>query len=337
MRLPVLNRTAAMLGVALAAGLCAAWAAREHIQNRIEQIEAQAKVPTAQRVVAAYDLPTGTKLTAEHIAIRQFPVELVSSDSVTPERFTELTGHVLLSPLRAGDPILPVHTVLAHNMPFSSKLTEGRRAITIPVDAINSVSGLLEPGDLIDLYVSFEYQRRRITAPLLQGVLVLATGATTQFTSEGGPTRPGGYSTVTLDTSPEDAIKLVAARQSGMITALLRNPGDNRLNQRAVRGDLASLLGVNVKMPLAATAKTAPVIYGNQAVRRVPSLRPVAPGPKQVNGLFDLPYTPELVSAWMHAASIVRQSAAVPENSESPVLSDMNLLDSSSSPVEVID
>jgi pilus assembly protein CpaB len=311
MRLPVFNRTSAMLLLALAAGLCAAWAARQHIQNRIEQIEAQAKVPSAQRVVAAYDLPSGTKLAAEHMAVRQFPAGAVSSDSVSPERFSELTGNVLLAPLRGGDPILPVHTVLAHSAPFSSKLAEGRRAITIPVDAINSVSGMLEPGDLIDLYVSFEYQRRRITAPLLQGVLVLATGATTQYASEAAQTR-GGYATVTLDTSPEDAIKLVAARQSGTITALLRHPGDSRLNQRAVRGDLASLLGVAVSPP-GKPAKSAPVIYGNQTVRRLPGLTAPVENPKQLNGLFDLPYMPELVSAWMNANNVSTQSAVLPE------------------------
>mgnify|MGYP003583562983 CR=1 FL=1 len=302
MRLPIFNRSMAMLAVALLAGLFAAWAARQHIQGRILQIEAQAKVPTAQRVVAAYDLPSGTKLGPEHIAVRQFPAGMISSDSVAPERFSELTGHVLLAPLRAGDLILPVHTVLAHNTPFSTRLAEGRRAITIPVDAINSVSGLLEPGDLVDLYVSFEYQRRRITAPLLLGVLVLATGATTQYVHAPASARPGGYSTVTLDTSPEDAVKLVAARQSGTITALLRHPADSQSTQRAVRGDLASLLGVGSKTPSGSTEKKATVIYGNQAVKRLPGLRPESEGPRQVNGLFDLPYAPELVSAWMQAA-----------------------------------
>lgn len=324
MRLPIFNRSMAMLVVALLAGLFAAWAAQQHIQGRILQIEAQSKVPTAQRVVAAYDLPLGTKLGPEHIAVRQFPAGMISSDSIAPERFTELTGHVLQAPLRAGDLILPVHTVLAQNTPFSTRLAEGRRAITIPVDAINSVSGLLEPGDLVDLYVSFEYQRRRITAPLLLGVLVLATGATTQYVQASASPRPGGYATVTLDTSPEDAVKLVAARQSGTITALLRHPGDSQSSQRAVRGDLASLLGVSTKAPPGNTAKNAPVIYGNQAVRRLPGLRPAPESPRQVNGLFDLPYTPELVSAWMQAARMSGQQSAAPPLIEAGIRPDIS-------------
>jgi pilus assembly protein CpaB len=299
MKLRLLDKSSAMLMVAAAAGLCAAWAAREHIQDKVQLLEAQARVPTVERVVAAYDLPVGTRLAPEHLALRALPAAHVSSDSVPPERFTELNGTVLRAPLRAGDPILPVHAVAQVQTAFSSHLSAGRRAITMPVDAINSVSGLLQPGDLIDLYVSFEHQRRRMTAPLLQGVLVLATDANTQYVNDAPGHRGGQYATVTLDAAPEDAVKLVAARQSGTITAVLRPPHDDAATQKAVRGDLASLLGVNKPPPVA--PKKATVIYGNQSLRSVPKLRqnPAAP---VAGGLFDLPYAPELVSAWMQAA-----------------------------------
>ena len=301
MRFPNLNRSVVMMLIAAIAGLCAAWAARQHIQGRIEQIEANARVPTVQRVVAAFDMPAGMPVTADKLAVRDFPAELVSSDSLPPERFSELAGHRLQSPLRAGDPILPVHIAMSGNTAFSTLLSEGRRAMTIPVDAINSVSGLLQPGDLIDLYVSFEYQRRKITAPLLQGVLVLATGTNTRSEDIETSGRVGGYSTVTLDTSPEDAIKLVAARQSGIITALLRNPTDGQSSQRAVRGDLASLLGVGSRPPSPATSCRATVIYGNQSIKKLPSLKPSSGEPRNPSGLFDLPFSQELVSAWMRS------------------------------------
>ncbi|MGB3288673.1 MAG: Flp pilus assembly protein CpaB [Burkholderiaceae bacterium] len=298
MRLLAFNRSSAMLLLAVAAGACAAWAARQYLQDRAQLIEARAKVPMTQRIVAAHDLPAGTRLEPEHLVIRSYPLALVSSDSLPPERYTELTGTVLRTPLRAGDPVLPVHAAAHQPGAFSSHLASGRRAITMPVDAINSVSGLLQPGDLIDLYVSFEYQRRRITAPLLQGVLVLATGASTQYTPDASSSRAAPYATVTLDAAPEDAVKLVAARQSGTITAVLRSPHDADSTQKAVRGDLASLLGVNRPPP--AASKKVPVLYGSQALRNVPRLAP-AKTLAQAAGVFDLPYAPELVSAWLRA------------------------------------
>jgi len=301
MRAAVPNRSIVMLLLAIVAGLLAAWAARQHINGKVQLLEAQARVPTSQRIVAAHDLPAGTRLTDEHLMLRSFPSTVVSSDSLPPERYTELTGAVLRAPLRAGDVVLPVHMATQKQAAFSSHLASGRRAITMPVDAINSVSGLLQPGDLIDLYVSFEYQRRRITAPLLQGVLVLATGANTQFAGSLAEGERHSYATVTLDAAPEDAVKLVAARQGGTITAVLRPPHDGAATQKAVRGDLASLLGVNRPPP--PRNDSAQVLYGNKTVRRVARIGAQAPGTSQRSGVFDLPNVQELVSAWLYAGA----------------------------------
>ncbi|NYT85853.1 Flp pilus assembly protein CpaB [Pollutimonas harenae] len=300
MRLPVFNRSLAMLLLAGIAGLAAAWAAKQHIEGKVQLLEEQARTPTVKRIVAAYDLPAGTRLGSEHLALRDFPANVVSSDSLTPGRFGELTGTVLRAPLRGGDAVLQVHTAVQEHAAFSSHLSTGRRAISMPVDAINSVSGLLQPGDLIDLYVSFEYQRRHITAPLLQGVLVLATDNNTQFVQDVGHTPRASYATVTLDASPEDAVKLVAARHGGTITAVLRPPQDMDASQKAVRGDLASLLGVSRKPP--AFNRKAQVIYGNQSVRSVSRLKPATSTSPQTSGLFNLPGSQDLVSAWMLAA-----------------------------------
>lgn len=293
-----LGRSSLVLGLAVAAGLAAAWSARQHIQGHVERLEADARTPVVVRVVAAHDLPAGTQLNAEHLASRSFPAGLVPSDSVDAAQYASLTGMVLRSALRAGDFVLPAHGHAVEQIAFSSQLGEGRRAITMPVDALNSVSGLLQPGDLIDLYVSFDYQRRRITAPLLQGVLVLATGNQTQLSPDSSGAAPHGFSTVTLDTSPEDAVKLVAARQSGVITAILRHPGDDRPTRRAVRGDLASLIGVANPPPIR-TASRAPVLYGNQNARNVPKLTPATPTVRNPSGLFDLPEAQALASAWL--------------------------------------
>lgn len=306
------GRPTVVLGLAVSAGLTAAWSARQHIMGHVQRLEADARVPMVSRVVAAQDLPAGTRLSPELMAARDFPEGLVPSESIDIAFHTRLSGMVLRSRLRAGDLILPVHGQVADPTSFSSQLGDGRRAITMPVDAINSVSGLLQPGDLIDLYVSFEYQRRRITAPLLQGVLVLATGAQTQATGvhahvnglhplgigAGTPAQTHGFTTVTLDTSPEDAVKLVAARQGGTLTAVLRHPNDDRPSGKAARGDLASLIGVANPPPRAHPAR-APVLYGNQNARRVPSLVPTSNPQRNPSGIFELPAVQQLVSAWL--------------------------------------
>ncbi|MER1968082.1 Flp pilus assembly protein CpaB [Castellaniella sp. GW247-6E4] len=290
-------RSLTLAALALAAGLLAAWTLDAHVRERVATIEARARVPMAERVVAAHDLPAGTRLRAEHLALRRMPLEWASSDSLPAAGYGDLLDMTLAAPLKAGDPILRAHTQAA-SPAFSSQLALGRRAITLPVDQINSLSGLLQPGDLIDLYVSFEHQRRRMTAPLLQGVLVLATGRATRFEGDA----EGAYSTVTLDAAPEDVVKLVAARQGGAITAILRHPDDPQADRRAVRGDLAALLGV-APAPPAPRRKGATIVYGTSAGARVPGLAGPASVLSRPAGLFDLPEAQALASAWMHAAA----------------------------------
>jgi pilus assembly protein CpaB len=210
------------------------------------------------RVVAAYDLAAGTRLDDAYVAVRDIPAQYAASDTLDPAGFTRLVGGVLAVPLKRGDPVQPAHFVAnTGHTPLSAQLASGRRAITLPVDEISALSGLLQPGDLVDLYVSFTHRKRRITAPLLQGVKVLATGRRSQ---EAEPQNTA-YSTVTLEASPADAVKLVAARQHGAITAILRHRNDGQPALAAAQGDLARLLGLEeqTKPP-----RTVQILYGDR-------------------------------------------------------------------------
>ncbi|GAA4336418.1 Flp pilus assembly protein CpaB [Pigmentiphaga soli] len=261
-----------MLAVALAAGAAAAWLSQRHIQARIDAIEAGARTETTPVLVAAADLPAGSRLDADAVAVRDMPVEWVPSAALGPARYAEIESARLAYPLRRGDPVLEVH-VKTHPAFLSDRLADGRRAVTVPVDEMGSVSGLLKPGDLIDLYVSFEHRGRRTTRPLLQSVRVLATGQQLDGDA-GGTAAGGGFSTLTLDASPEDAVKLVAARDGGTLTAMLRRPDDPRPAAAVPRGDLPGLLGMSDPPPPRSDGPRVSVIYGDRPPRVIPRLGP---------------------------------------------------------------
>lgn len=306
-------RSAVLGALAVGTGLLAAGALAMHVRERERQIEDRARLDMVERIVAARDLAAGTRLTPDDLAVRGFPARWVGGDTLPLNRLGELEGRVLGSAVRAGDALLSAHTVRPQPA-FSAHLAPGRRAITLPVDQVNSLSGLLQPGDLIDLYVSFDHRRKRLTAPLLQGVLVLATGRETR-TSEAGA-EESAYSTVTLDAAPEDVVKLVAARQAGTLTAILRHPGDARADRRAARGDLASLLGVGDPPP--APARRAVILYGTSGARALPALAsPESQATRQGNGWFDLPEEQDLASAWMRALA-GRAVSTAPMAAEEP-------------------
>ncbi|NEN75204.1 Flp pilus assembly protein CpaB [Pelistega sp. NLN82] len=300
MRIKLNRKTVILISLAVMAGIFAAFSAQKYIHERIQEIEDKSKVEKVSRIVAAYDLPVGTKIESAHVAVREIPREWVLSGSLTPEDFIHIEGQVITVALKRGDPLLWANTATVSKRPFSEKINVGRRAITMPVDSINSVSGMLVPGDLIDLYVSFEYRQRQITAPLLQGVLVMATGKQSRHNEEGDEST---FSTVTLDTAPEEAAKLVAARQAGTITALLRNPNDDKSSHKAVRGDLATILGIATPPPI--IKKKPAVVYGDQGNRKLPSLainkEKVEQKANQERGMIDIPGQENIVSAWINS------------------------------------
>ncbi|HEX7388358.1 MAG TPA: Flp pilus assembly protein CpaB [Castellaniella sp.] len=279
-------RAAVLASVALLAGCLAAASLALHLKERERELEARTHMTMVPRIVAARDLPSGTRLMADHLAVRDFPSQWVSRDALPASRHLELEGLVLTSALRAGDLVTPAHTHRPQ-VAFSSQLAPGRRAITLPVDQVNSLSGLLQPGDLVDLYVSFDHQRKRLTAPLLQGMLVLATGRETRA----GDPDSQSYSTVTLDAAPDEVVRLVAARQAGTLTAILRHPEDSRADLRAVRGDLATLLGL---VPAPIPKNRRPVILYGASGSRSGLVSPSGVGALP-HGWFELP--PDAVRA----------------------------------------
>jgi pilus assembly protein CpaB len=259
------SKTWVVLGVALTIGLLAALAARSYLANRVADLEAKARGKNVNVVVAKADLPKGTKLSSANLAVRPVPSDYAHSSSVLPDQFDRIEGQALAFNVKAGEAIL-WSLVEGKKVPtFSARVDAGRRAITVPVDEINSISGLLEPGDLIDLLVTIDQKGKKITIPLLQSVRVMATGQRSVDDPKSGERRL--YSTVTLDTDPQQAQNVVVAREAGRLTALLRNPED-KLPLKGMQGDLSALLGTT-NLPMAVLtqdgAKEVPVIYGGRA------------------------------------------------------------------------
>lgn len=255
-----LNRTGLLLGLALAAGLTAALAARHYLSGQVAAIEAKARTETVRLVVAKTDLAGGSALTADSLAVREVPRTWAHSGAVRPEEFTRVQGERLGQPLRSGE-LLMWSQIQGRQVPtFSARVAAGRRAVTVPVDEISSISGLLEPGDRIDVYASLLRGGVRQSVPVLTHVRVLATG---QRSDDGaGRSERKLYTTVTLDVDTQQARNLILARESGRITAMLRNPDDST-PLADVPADLARWLLPEVRVPVAiAPPVSIPVLYG---------------------------------------------------------------------------
>jgi pilus assembly protein CpaB len=231
-------------------------------------IDAKAKGATVEVVVAKADLPKGTKLTSTNMAVRNVPVDFAHSVAVTPNQYDRVDNQILAYPVKAGEMII-WGLIEGKKVPtFSARVENGRRAMTVPVDEINSISGLLEPGDTIDLIVTMDkkgknQKSKKITFPLLQSVQVIATGQRSVDDPKSGERRQ--YSTVTLDTAPADSQRIIVARETGKLTALLRNPQDKAT--LAINGrDIDSILGIggNDQSDNEKTLLEVPVLVGGR-------------------------------------------------------------------------
>lgn len=228
LRLPrKINKTWIIVGVAIVAGTIAALGSMNLLTQKLAEIEARKR--SAQQVVLVVpknNLKVGTVLKPENVATRPFPREWAPSGAIMSDQFARAAGSILAHPVGAGEAIMWAHLETKREPNFSATLAPGRRAVTVPVNSISSISGMLQPGDLIDLIVTVRGKaRNNKTFTLLQSVTVLATGKYTTPGQNEADRRT--YRTVTLDTSPEDAKRVISARNLGSITALLRAPNDD--------------------------------------------------------------------------------------------------------------
>jgi len=109
----------------------------------------------------------------------------------------------------------------------------GQRAISIPVDATASVTGLINPNDHVDIIGTFRFPEMKgdkaydtLTLTILQNVTVLATGTDygkTDQSAQGKTQKAKSYSTITLALSPKEVEMIIFASQKGKLTLSLRN------------------------------------------------------------------------------------------------------------------
>ena len=123
---------------------------------------------------------------------------------------------------------------------LSGKIPADERALSIPVDAISGVSGLLTPGDRIDILGTFPVSSKEelipdasgggsvgyVTMTLLQNVTLLAVGQQLSSVGANQDGRRANYSTVTLSVTVDEAELLTIAQTRGKLMLLLRNRED---------------------------------------------------------------------------------------------------------------
>lgn len=263
-------RAVAILIAALPVGGFAVHATRSYIADQLAAARPAPPPPpvpveTVALLVAKRDLERGAQIGTDTVAVRDVPRQFAGAAAIPAERFDAIAGARVDVAVRGGDAITDHMIARAEPAHFAGRLRDGMRALTIAVDEVNAMSGLLQPGDRIDVQYSLRPPVGRdglppaeVTAPLLQDVLVLATGRRARPGADEGAAR--SHSTITVQVDPAQAQRLIVAQRGGRITAILRN-GEDRAQVKPVAMDVYSLIGT---APQAARRQGPEIIVGGR-------------------------------------------------------------------------
>ena len=218
----------AMLLFSLGAGAAGVYLSQQYIEGQVAartQVEPEA-VAMAKVVVPMRSLKRGEVVRRDDLVNREIPADYVDSNTVTQENVAMAIGQRLDFDIDGGRPLLWAHLAGGMTPTFSGNVAPGLRAMTVRVDDVNSISGFLQPGDHVDLLMSYGSEEKQRILPVMQQLEVIATGVQTEA-DKAGNGQQRSFSNVTVHVTPADAQKLTLAQQVGKLTAILRNPEDD--------------------------------------------------------------------------------------------------------------
>ena len=180
--------------------------------------------PTVGYFVAARPLPRGTLAREEDFAVRSVPSDSVPTQAIldTPDARIGLRGSLVRKFLDTGSPVTSQD--LSHPGFLASVLAPDSRAISIKVDAESSVSGLIRPGDYVDVVSTQVIDKEdpahsTLSETVLHNVRILAI-------NQDGPANK--ERTVSLELVPEQVKKITVAEQLGKLSLAVRSAVDRQ-------------------------------------------------------------------------------------------------------------
>src|SRR5436190_17895339 len=198
--------------------------------NPVAHVTEKPSAPLTRYLVAAHPLKAGT-LTRDG-DFRSEPLDSVPSVAVrdTPDDRTRLRGSLVRKNLDTGSPLTSENVLPRGDRGFlASVLEPGTRAISIRVDAETGVSGLIKPGDYVDVALTqvaahADVARRALSETLLQSVRIIAIDQ--EIVQGGGAnnaTAAKVAQTVSLQLAPEQVKKIAVAKNLGSLSLAMRS------------------------------------------------------------------------------------------------------------------
>ena len=185
----------------------------------------EAAVPTKRVYLAARDIPARALLNETFLTEATRPATDVDQDAIADRK--AVTGKYSLITIPAGSVVTGSKIGEAGANALPARLPNGMRAVSISIDRVKGVAGLIQPGDRVDVVavpprVGSEVPR---ASAILRGALVLAMGNAVETTSATpSPDQQNNLTTVTLALTPQQVNLLASADLNTTLRLALRPP-----------------------------------------------------------------------------------------------------------------
>ncbi len=220
------------------AGIAAFFSAR-YLQDARSGIAKESQ--PVEVLVAQEDIPQGTSademITKKMVVLQEVPRRFTAAGAVSSPKGIE--GMVLSTPLTRGQQITADQFEAPDVAGLAFSIPKQQLALTIPVDEVNGVGGLVKPGDHVVLYATFSpgpNGEKDLTKLLLADAKVLAVGSALRSDqAQGGSGGDGNVlsssrteqqaeqpaKTLTLAVAPADVERVVFAEETGRVWCAL--------------------------------------------------------------------------------------------------------------------
>jgi pilus assembly protein CpaB len=278
-----------LLVLALGCGLVASIGINQVMANRSVGSSANAG-ETTPIFVALGEIGIGDPLTAEMLKLEEWPKAKVPAGSLS--KLEDVEGRRCKQRFYPGEPILEAKLLAPGEKGQSATdlIPKGYRVVPIRVDAVSSSSGMILPGDRVDVMVHIsENQGRGIpyarTQTFLQNIKVFAVDDLFSRNDEATVSAK----TISLLVTPNQAELVMLAAQLGSVQLVMRSAKDDS-DDPTDGADVQELLtGIQSNLPKGAAPDTKEGLLSllkpaepappkpAPAVAPAPELTPVAP------------------------------------------------------------
>ncbi len=210
-----------ILLLALAFGLAAAYGTYQYIQSMENRYKASEKY--APVAVARVMIPARQVITDQMVGFTEMPANYVGPGVLGKP--ADVVGKIARSDIHPGEQILKskISNPGDPGDGLAMLIESGRRALTVAVNEVTGVAGLLKPGDHVDVLGTVTVGKETITSTLVQDIKVLAVNRSTVGQGDSKQAQAG---TITLSVNPSEAQHITLAAEKGSIRLILRTPSD---------------------------------------------------------------------------------------------------------------